>query len=122
MGLVPADEHRLGLEGAGVIRRVGRHVDSLKVGQRVLVNRKGSFANRVQSPIEAVHPLPDSMSYEVRAAVTLDVEIPGLKSLSSQDAATLPCVYLVSLYGLIDLAHVQPGQVSFFTRITTRSF
>lgn len=65
MGLVPADEHRLGLEGAGVVRRVGRGTGSLKVGQRVLVYDKGTFANRVQSPIEAIHPLPDSMSFEV---------------------------------------------------------
>ena len=65
MGLVPADEHRLGLDGAGVIRRVGRYVSSVKVGQRVVVHRKGSFANRVQSPEEGVHSLPDSMSFEV---------------------------------------------------------
>ncbi|KAI9781693.1 MAG: Type I Iterative PKS [Peltula sp. TS41687] len=90
MGIVPADEYRLGLEGAGVIRRVGRDTGSLRVGQRVLVYDKGTFANRVQSPIEAIHPLPDSMSFE--------------------EATTLPGVHLVSMYGLIDLAHVQRGQ------------
>lgn len=65
MGLVPGDEGLLGLDGGGVIRRVGRQTGSLRVGQRVVVSRKGSFANRVQSPIEAIHPLPDWMSFEV---------------------------------------------------------
>jgi NADPH:quinone reductase-like Zn-dependent oxidoreductase len=65
MGLVPADQHLLGLEGAGLIRRVGKHAGQFKVGQRVLVSRKGSLANRVQSPVEAVYPLPDTMSFEV---------------------------------------------------------
>lgn len=72
MGLVPGDQHLLGLEGGGVVRRIGRINGSvsLKVGDRVLVSRKGSFANRVQAPIEAVHPLPESMSYEVQASLT----------------------------------------------------
>lgn len=65
MGLVPADEGLLGLEGGGVIRRVCGQAGSLHIGQRVVVSRKGSFANRVQSPIEAIHPLPDWMSFEV---------------------------------------------------------
>lgn len=65
MGLLQANEHLLGLEGGGVIRRLGPNTGSLKVGQRVVVSRKGSFANRVQCPIEAIHTIPDSMSYEV---------------------------------------------------------
>lgn len=69
MGLLQADEHLLGLEGGGVIRRLGRNTGSLKVGQRVVVSRKGSFANRIQSPVEAIHPLPDWMSYEVRFSI-----------------------------------------------------
>jgi hypothetical protein len=64
-GLFQANEHLLGLEAGGVIRRLGPNSGLLKVGQRVVVCRKGSLANRVQSPIEAIHPLPDTMSYEV---------------------------------------------------------
>ena len=65
LGLVPADEYRLGIEGGGIVRRVGPNTKSFEVGQRVLVMRKGSFANRVQSPVEGVHLLPQSMSFEV---------------------------------------------------------
>jgi NADPH:quinone reductase-like Zn-dependent oxidoreductase len=72
MGLVPGDQHLLGLEGADFIRRICRKLGPfpLKIGDRVLVSRKGSFANRVQAPIEAVHPLPESMYFEVKACLT----------------------------------------------------
>jgi NADPH:quinone reductase-like Zn-dependent oxidoreductase len=65
MGIVPENEHLPGLEGAGVIRRVGSLVSSLNVGQRVLVYEKGTFANRIQVTPERVYPLPASMSFEV---------------------------------------------------------
>lgn len=65
MGIVPENEHLPGLEGAGVIRRVGNLVSSLNVGQRVLVYEKGTFANRIQVTPERVYPLPASMSFEV---------------------------------------------------------
>ena len=65
MGIVPENEHLPGLEGAGVIRRVGNLISSLKVGQRVLVYEKGTFANRIQVTPERVYPLPASMSFEV---------------------------------------------------------
>jgi NADPH:quinone reductase-like Zn-dependent oxidoreductase len=65
MGIVPENEYLLGLEGAGVIRRVGNSVHSVKIGQRVLLHNKGTFANRLQVFPEKVHVLPDSMSFEV---------------------------------------------------------
>lgn len=40
MELIPADESKLGLEGAGVIRRLGDKTVPLEVGQRVLINKK----------------------------------------------------------------------------------
>lgn len=65
MGIVPENQHLLGLEGAGLIRRVGKHVESLKIGQRALVFEKGTFANRIIATVERVYPLPDSLSFEV---------------------------------------------------------
>lgn len=88
MGIVPENEHLLGLEGAGTIRRAGS--TSYKVGDRVLVFEKGTFANRIIVTTERVYPIPDWMSFE--------------------EAATLASVYLVSLYSLQDLANTQPGQ------------
>jgi NADPH:quinone reductase-like Zn-dependent oxidoreductase len=69
MGIIPENEYVLGLEGAGVIRRVGKSAGSFRIGDRVLVHRKGCFANRVQAPIQGVHLLPDSMSFEVRSSL-----------------------------------------------------
>lgn len=65
MGIVPENEHLLGLEGAGVVRRIGSSVRSFSVGQRVLFHNKGTFANRLRLPANKVHAIPDSMSFEV---------------------------------------------------------
>jgi NADPH:quinone reductase-like Zn-dependent oxidoreductase len=89
MGIIPENEHLLGFEGAGVIRRVGREVDSYKIGQRVVVFEKGTFANRIQTTAKRVHAIPDHMTFE--------------------EASTLTGVYLAALYGLYDLANTQRG-------------
>lgn len=89
MGIVPENEHLLGVEGAGIVRRVGSNVP-FSVGDRVVVFEKGCFANRVQITKERCHLLPDSMSFE--------------------DAATLMGVYLTSVYSLFNLANLQRGQ------------
>lgn len=65
MGIVPENEYLLGLEGAGVVRRVGKDVHSLKIGQRVLLHNKGTFANRLQLYPEKCHVIPDEISFEV---------------------------------------------------------
>lgn len=65
MGIVPENEHLLGLEGSGIIRRLGKTATPLKMGQRVLVYEKGAFVNRIQLTPERVYPLPHSMSFEV---------------------------------------------------------
>ena len=113
LGLVPADPNRLGLEAGGTVRRLGSGVTHLCVGQRVLVSRKGCFANRVQCPVEAVHPIPDDLTFEVSSCTIAWWKV---VNICKQDAATLPVVYLVTLYGLVDLANVQPGQVCIQTQ------
>ncbi|RYC54291.1 hypothetical protein CHU98_g11917 [Xylaria longipes] len=91
MNLIPGNERLLGLDGAGIIRRVGRAPGVYSVGQRVLANKKGSFANRVQCNIDGeVFPIPDGISFTA--------------------AATLNTVYSTALYALTDVAKVQPGQ------------
>jgi len=71
MGIVPENEYLLGLEGAGIIRRVGKDVHSLKIGQRVLLHNKGTFANRLQVYPEKCHVLPDEMPFEVIRLYTI---------------------------------------------------
>ncbi|KAH6662359.1 hypothetical protein B0J14DRAFT_288058 [Halenospora varia] len=90
MGIVPENEHLLGLEGAGIIKQVGKSVEWFSPGQRVLFHNKGAFANRLQLPASKCHLIPNSISFE--------------------DAATMPSVHLVTIYGLLHKADLQKGQ------------
>ncbi|KAF9884922.1 hypothetical protein FE257_000913 [Aspergillus nanangensis] len=90
MGIVPDNEYSLGYECAGVVRRLGPAVKKFRVGDRVCMLKQGSHANRIRVHTDRCHVIPDTMSYE--------------------DAATIPCVYLTSLYALYHLAGLQEGQ------------
>lgn len=90
MGIVPEDGHLLGVEGAGVIVRVGENVQDRYVGQRVVVFEKGTFANRIVASARRTFPIPAAMSFE--------------------EATTLPAVYLTAVYGLHRLAGIKAGQ------------
>ncbi|KAM0158305.1 hypothetical protein ACHAPG_004188 [Botrytis cinerea] len=104
MGLLQANEHLPRLEGGGIVRRLGQNTGSLKVGQRVVVGRKSSFANNLQSPVEAIYPLPDDMSYEASAPI---LQAKLISNILNNNRMIL---YFVCLYGLIDLANAQKGQ------------
>ena len=91
MGIVPDNEYSLGYECAGVVRRLGPSVKKFHVGDRVCMLKQGSHANRIRVHVDRCHVIPDTMSYE--------------------DAATIPCVYLTSLHALYHLAELQEGQV-----------
>ncbi|KAH1615370.1 hypothetical protein KXX21_000900 [Aspergillus fumigatus] len=94
MGDISGDLDGLGLEGAGVVVRVGACVSARCVGQRVAVFGKGCFANRVTVSCKATFPLPDAMSFE--------------------QAATLPIALLTALYAVGRLAH-RSGSTPFAT-------
>ncbi len=98
MGIVPENEHLLGLEGSGFIRRLGRSVTALKIGQRVLVYEKGTFANRIQLTPERVYPLPDSMSFEVRTIqVFIRIKVLMIHVGRRDDAKRLPLLNIQSV-------------------------
>ena len=67
MGIIPENQHLLGLEGAGIIRRVGSSASQFTVGQRVLVFEKGTFGNRIIATTERTYAIPDDMTFEVRS-------------------------------------------------------
>ena len=91
MGIVPENEHLLGLEGSGIVRRVGKGAGkTFRVGDRVAIIKNGTFANRIQCPIERAHHIPPRMSFE--------------------DAATIPLVYLTCMYSLFDIGRLSKGQ------------
>ncbi|KAL8683912.1 MAG: hypothetical protein Q9186_000123 [Xanthomendoza sp. 1 TL-2023] len=91
MGIIPENQHLLGLEGAGTIRRVGKSATQFTIGQRVLVFEKGTFGNRIIATTERTYAIPDTMTFE--------------------EASTLPSVYLTAIYSLFDLANTQKGHV-----------
>lgn len=90
MGIVPGDERELGGEAAGIITKVSPAVTWLRVGQRVVVFTPATVSNRVRARAARVHAIPDWMSFE--------------------EAATLCCVYLTSIYSLFDMADVKAGK------------
>ncbi|OLN87132.1 Lovastatin diketide synthase LovF 17 [Colletotrichum chlorophyti] len=91
MGIVPGDETALGHEAAGIVTRIAPNSSGgFAVGDRVVVFGKGCFANRVQTTPSRVHRIPDSLTLE--------------------EAATLPVVYLTAFYSLIDIGNLSAGQ------------
>ncbi|KAH6720961.1 KR domain-containing protein [Leptodontidium sp. MPI-SDFR-AT-0119] len=72
MGIVPENEHTLGYEAAGVVKRLGPGVTKFQV------------------PVGRVHVIPKAMAFE--------------------EAATIPSVYLASIYSLFDIANLKQDQ------------
>ncbi|KAI1460694.1 hypothetical protein F4805DRAFT_372476 [Annulohypoxylon moriforme] len=90
MGIVPDNEYNIGFECAGVIKRIGNNVTKFKVGDRVCLLKAGSYANRVRLSSDRCHIIPDNMTFE--------------------EAATIPSVYLCSLYAMYHLGNLKEGQ------------
>ena len=91
MGIVPENEYTIGCECSGYIKRIAPGLKTdFKIGDRVAAMRSGTYVNRVQCPFERVHVIPDSMSFE--------------------DAATIPLVYLTAIYSLYYLGNLKEGQ------------
>lgn len=68
-----------GFDGAGVVDEVGLGVTRLKTGDRVFVasalakRKTGTYAEKVVCDVEAVHKLPESISFEQGAALGIPV-------------------------------------------------
>lgn len=90
MGIVPENEYLLGLEGSGIVRRLGKGAERFRVGDRVAILKNGTFANRIQCPVERAHKIPSDMSFK--------------------DAASIPLVYLTSMYSLFDIGGLSKGK------------
>ncbi|KAE8381596.1 polyketide synthase [Aspergillus bertholletiae] len=80
----------LGLEGSGVIRRVGPEVVGLSIGDRVSVLYQGTFTTRLLCPSSCCMRIPDE--------------------LSLAQAAAVPCVYATAIWSLIHIARIRKGQ------------
>ena len=93
MGIVPDNEYNIGFESAGFVKRLGSDVTNFNVGDRVCMLKAGCYANRVRVAAARCHIIPDTMSFE--------------------EAATIPSVYLCSLYAMYHLGCLKEGQVRY---------
>lgn len=83
----------LGLELAGVVRRVGSNVRHVAIGDRVCaVAVEGCFTTNAILVAPLVHKIPDDLGFE--------------------EAATMPGCFTTAVQSLIDVGQLQKGQVS----------
>lgn len=86
----PPLPHTPGSEVGGVIEALGDGVEGLAVGQRVMAQARGGFAELALAPAGATTPIPDRMSFDQAAGFRVN--------------------YLTALHGLTDRAALQPGE------------
>lgn len=91
MGIVEASDG-FGLEGAGVVNRIGPDVTGLKVGDRVMFIGHSAFATQITVSENICEKIPHDLSFE--------------------DAATIPCVFATSYYSIFNIGNLEKGQVS----------
>ncbi|WP_394821617.1 SDR family NAD(P)-dependent oxidoreductase [Pendulispora albinea] len=90
LGMYPGDPGPLGGEGAGVVLEVGPGVSSFAPGDRVMGLLRASFGPVAITDHRVIARVPAGWSF--------------------LEAAVVPIVYLTAYYGLVDLAHLQPGE------------
>lgn len=88
MGIVESvkseiDKANLGLEGSGVVLKVGPDVKSLSVGDRVFMFDGGCFGTTVVTRESLCAQIPDKLSFE--------------------DAATMTVVYTTVIHSLLNI-------------------
>ncbi|KAL4998919.1 hypothetical protein BDV10DRAFT_200929 [Aspergillus recurvatus] len=90
LGVLENSTRELGLEGSGIVQAVGRNVDNILVGDRVMFMSSGCFSTSMTVPASACVRIDHTMSFE--------------------EAAAMPCVYATAAMALIDKARLQHGQ------------
>ena len=88
MGLIA--DTQLGLDAAGVIKRVGSKVSTVQAGDRVATFCMGAYRNLLQTHETLVQKIPENLSIE--------------------EGATIPCAYITAVQGLIEIGRLQPGE------------
>ena len=91
MGVVQGYKPGLGLECAGVVRRIGSGVTRFVPGDKVMALTHNCFASSFVTDHRPVIKMPAGISFE--------------------EAATVPCVYTTVIHSLLDLGHLRGGQV-----------
>lgn len=81
---------RLGIDIAGVVEAIGKHVTKFKPGDEVFGSCRGAFAEYVCTTEVALVEKPENVTYE--------------------QAASVPIAAITALQGLRDKGHIQSGQ------------
>ncbi|KAF9772857.1 hypothetical protein IL306_009400 [Fusarium sp. DS 682] len=89
MGIVEGP-NGFGLEGAGIVGRIGPNVKGLKAGDRVMFISHSAFSTQVVVSENLCEKIPDDLSFE--------------------DAATMPCVFATSYYSIFNVGNLRKGQ------------
>jgi NADPH:quinone reductase-like Zn-dependent oxidoreductase len=82
MGQIP--DSKIGLEGAGVIHRLGPGVTRFKLGDRVAFFTHGAHRTLLRTLADNCELIPEGMSFE--------------------DAATIPTVHGTAWYGIVQFS------------------
>ncbi|KAG5978870.1 Type I Iterative PKS [Claviceps digitariae] len=90
LGVLPFPETGLGVEGSGIISRVGVEVVDLEPGNRVMFLANCSFASHVITPAKLCEKIPARMSFE--------------------DAASMPAVFATAFACLLNIGQLKKGQ------------
>lgn len=88
MDMIPSPT--LGIEAAGLVRRVGSDVSDLAVGDRVALIGNDAHASVMRGKASHAFKMPDAMTYE--------------------EAASLPIVSYTAWYALVHIAKARKGQ------------
>lgn len=90
MGIVDDRGTGLGLEGTGIIKKIGTDVKDLKIGDRVMMMCQNCFSSSLITTSKRCFKLPDT--------------------LSSERAASMACVYSTVIHSFIKMAALQKDQ------------
>lgn len=89
MGLMGSTDE-IGIDGSGIVRRVGSAVATLQVGESVVLSGTGLMCTRKVLPADFCYRIPTQMNLA--------------------DAAATPCIFLTAMSSLVTVADIQPGQ------------
>ncbi|EPE33257.1 NAD(P)-binding Rossmann-fold containing protein [Glarea lozoyensis ATCC 20868] len=90
MGIVESSIGGLGLEASAIVRKLGKNVRDLAIGDRVMVFGSGCFSTKRNISSFLCAKIPDNVGDE--------------------EAATMPTVYSTVIHSLINLGGLQEGQ------------
>nr|RBQ98724.1 hypothetical protein FVER53263_00316 [Fusarium verticillioides] len=90
MGVVEATGVGIGLEGSGIITKVGAGVGKFQPGDPVFYLADNCFSTQITISAQRCAKIPSQLAFE--------------------DAATMPCVYATVIHSLLDVGGLRPGQ------------